>query len=277
LAIFLRSGKPYIDLTTKDNRGKFALTVLLDSAVYEWETTLAYRRKKERYIPRVPSKLATLLRHGANPRSQDQDEFSYLHICLGWFHPGEIEADLYREMLECLCVLINNGADVHAVSFDMSVTENAHNFRAGQLWEEALESCGFDVDQVYALDHNRDLEKSSDLYAPTDQRPRVRGPMDIQAYYDKCRKGLKGCATIHRIHKSYSTKSDYVAVRRTWTGKCRWPNGMIHERHYPYDEASDDSSSEQEEENRACASSDCSEYRSDTEDDSDEEMGGVPI
>jgi len=52
---------------------------------------------------------------------------------------------------------------------------------------------------------------------------------------------------------------------------------MIYESHSSDDEASNDSSSEQEEDNRARTCSDCSEYRSDTEDDFDEEMGGVPI
>jgi len=269
LTIFLSSGKPYIDLMAKDNKGKMALTFLLDLVVFDWQFYKASGPIRGSYHSDIPSKIATLLRHGANPRSQDRDGFSCLHICLGRFHPREIEANLYREMLECLCVLINNGADVHAVSLGRSVTETAHESRAGQLWEEALESCGFDVDQVYALDHNRDLKKSSDLYAPTDQRPRVRGPMAIQVYHDKCRRGIQGCATIHRRFPSGGWD--------TLTRKCRWPNGMIYELHDPNDETPDDSGSELEDENRVRAASDCSEYNFGTEDGSDEEMGGVPI
>jgi len=260
-------------MTAEDNEGRVALTALLDIAIFDWDFR-SNQTGKTQYTPDISSKITTLLRHGANPRSQNRDGYSCLHICLGWFPPGRIETNLYREVLECLCVLTNNGADVHAVSLRKSVTETAHWFRAGQLWEEALESCNFDVNQVYALDHNRDLKKSNDLYAPTDQCPRVRGPMDIQAYHDKCRKGLQGCATTHRRHRSILSRTTF---RWAWTGKCRWPNGMIHELHDFYDEASDDSSSEREEDNEAGASSDCSAYNSDTEDDSDEEMGGVQI
>jgi len=275
LTIFLRSGKPYIDLMAKDSEGQDALIFLLDCAVYHWDDRLKEIGIEEIYIsehtPDIRSKIATLLRHGANPRSQNHNAYSCLHICLGLYHPERIETDPRREMLECLCVLIESGADVHAVSLGRSVTETAHESRAGQLWEKALESCGFDVDQVYALDHNRDLKTSSDLYAPTDQRPRLRGPMAIQAYHDTCRKGTPGCATIHEWQR-WS-----VNALKMWTGKCRWPNGIIYELHHSYDGLSDDSSSEQEGYHRARTCSDCSEYDEDTEGDSDEEMGGVPI
>lgn len=262
MTIFLKFGQPYIDIAAEDYEGRDALTALLDIDTIEW------------YNPDIPSKIATLLRYGANPRSQNRDGDSCLHMCLGWFHPGRNETNLYGELLECLCLLINNGADVHAVSFDMSVTETAHESRAGQVWEEALESCNLDVNQVYALDHNRNLEKSSDIYAPTDQRPRVRGPMCIQAYHDKCRKGLQGCATFHRKIRHFLNS---VWVIQGWTGKCRWPNGMIHQEHCSYNEVSDDGSSEQEEDNRVCTASDFSSSDSDTEDGSDEEIGGDPI
>jgi len=232
LAIFLKSGQPYIDITAEDNEGEVALTALLDIAIFDWDD----RSKKigiteeigiSEYTPDIPSKIATLLRHGANPRSQNHNGYSCLHICLGWFHPERIEPDLYREVLESLCVLIKSGADVHAVSLGRSVTETAHESRAGQLWEEALESCGFDVDQVYALDHNRDLEKSDDLYAPTDQHHRVRGPMDAKAYHDTCRKRIQGCATIHHRHKPLVTWFDGNYYESSWTGRSRWATGCL--------------------------------------------------
>jgi len=268
--MFLRSGTPYIDLLAKDNNGEVALTFLLHRAVRDWRISSVYGRVTQ-YIYDFPPKIATLLQHGAKPRSEDRDGLSCLHICLGWFHPAKIAVCIRREMLECLCILINSGADVHAVSSGISVTEVAHESRAGKLWEDALESCGFDVDQVYASDHNKDLKKSSDLYAPTDQYPRRRGPMDNRAYHDKCWKELQGCVTVHVRYEAC------FSVEEKWSRKCRWPNGMIHDLHNPYNEASDDNSSEQEEDNRACPSSDRSEYNSDTEDSSDEEMGGVPI
>lgn len=273
MAIFLKFGQPYIDITAEDNEGQDALTALLECVRIDWSSRSGLFDLAE-YSPGVLRKIAILIRYGANPRSQNRNGKSCLRLCLGWPHPGKRGKDLYRERLECLCLLINNGADVHAISFDWSVTETAHDFRSGQLWEEALESCNLDVIKVYALDHNRHLKKSSDLYAPTDQRPRVRGPMDIQAYHDKCRKGLQRCATTHRIHEQFLR---FNRLPYLWTGKCRWPNGMINDEHESWDEAPDESSSEQEEDNRARTASDCSEYNSETEDGSDEEIGGVPI
>lgn len=277
MAIFLRSGMPYIDLLAKDVKGRDALALLLDSAVNDW----TWRSKHTGpYIPDIPSKIATLLRHGASPNLEAS---SYFHECSGALFLVQLPIKIYEEILNCFCVLIKGGADIYAVDngiLEMSVTEALHFCRHGHLWEHALELCGLNVDEVYAIDHNRSSDLSDDLYAPREGCQRTRGPMDTQAYHDKCRKGLQGCVTDHRKHRSYgSISSD--GWRNTWTGKCRRPNGMIHEWHDSSDEASVCSSSEDssgdEEDNRARISNDYSEYDQYEEDDSDEEMGGVPI
>lgn len=252
----------------KDNKGKVALTALLDMAAITWVFRSSYDNSIK-YRPDIPSRIATLLRHGSSPDLQGSSYFHQLGRTKG------VIVEVYEVISNCFCVLIKGGADIHAVDVGMSVTEFLHFCRRGHLWEHALELCGLNVDEVYAIDHYGGSDKSDDLYAPTDQRPRVRGPMDIRAYDDVWWKGSQRCATIHRTHRSHETESD--AVREKWIGKRRWPNGMVHEGHDPDDEASGDSSSEQEKDNRARASSDSSEHNSDTEDGSDEEMGGVPI
>ena len=249
----------------KDNEGNVALTALLDLTTGGWKAS---------YRPEIPSKVATLLRHGASPDLQGS---SYFHL-LSTRH--SIIQD-YKDKLNCFCILIKGGANIHAVDDrrDISVTEALHFCRHGHLWEHALELCGLDVDEVYAIDYNRSSVRSDDLYAPTDQHQRERGPMNIQEYRDKCRKWRQGCATIHRRHiKRWINEIGYPDESSSWTGSCRWPNGMIHEGHRPEDEWSVysgfEDSSEIEEDNRA---STCSDRSSDTEDDSDEEMGGVRI
>lgn len=263
LEIFLRFGKPYIDLMAKDNKGRVALTAFIDTV----ENGLGSFNKAD-----ITSKISTLLRHGASPDLQGSSYFHQLSIRNLPFKDDE-------DLSACFCILIKGGADIHAVDDrrDMSVTEALHSFRHGHLWEQALELCGFKVDEVYAIDHNRGSEISDDIYTPTNQRPRVRGPMDIPAYNDKCRKGLQGCAAIHRRHTTMETCTEGHQIRRwKWTGKCRWPNSMIHELHGSCDEASDDNSSEIEED-RVSIASDCGDHGSNTEDDYDEEMCGVPI
>lgn len=229
MIIFLEYGGPYLDLAIKDNNGNDALAFLLLRAALYWKSGSTGTAD-------VPAKIATLLRYGASANPQGSSRLHFIEK-LGIVEVYSME--IHEEILECLCLLIKSGADIYAVQDTMTVTEGAHEFRKGRLWEDALESCGFNVDEVYAKDHSRGSEAADDIYAPRKDRPRIRGPMDIEAYLDLDSNGIKTPESTTSEHEGEEDSGYYSDIDSFHLGKGR--------------------------------------ILTEIEDDSDGEMGGVPI
>lgn len=200
---------------------------LLSEAVSYWSA--GYKTAKNlKHLGMYPAKLATLLHHGADPRSRGPDGLTSLHACFdtNYNTPTREDGRIYlwaESLIECLCILITQGAEIYAVNPEsgLSVTEHAHLLRYGQLWEHALKLCSFDVYDVYAQDHTEGSEVSNDVYAPTRLCPRRQGPMDNNTnYYDSCSKGSKGCIIYHESWQSAWEHASHNVGER-----CRDLNG----------------------------------------------------
>ena len=123
-----------------------------------------------------------LVAHGADIAVRDKKGMSCLHALLSnkWFH-----YDLDRiAMIDALCLFLQLGADMHAVTLSgYSVTELANLLRNGQIWQEALEKAGYDVEGVFLEDSNYGSVISDDIYAPREGHSRRRGSYSDE-YFD---------------------------------------------------------------------------------------------
>lgn len=161
-------------------KGINALTYLLRSSLKFVHGDNTWHWERDPNIDGVPAKIATLLRHGASPNLEKSSYFHWIihrlpeTICSSWAH---------ERIVKCFIAFIKGGADIYAIENSWwSVTEILHYYRQGPTWEEALEACDFNVEEVYAKDHNRGALNSTDIYAPREGRPRRRGPMHTPAY-----------------------------------------------------------------------------------------------
>ncbi|KAI1120087.1 ankyrin repeat-containing domain protein [Nemania abortiva] len=112
----------------------------------------------------VSERLRTLLDAGANVHVRDAGGRSCLHeFVLRSYAPIEYDADV-RDRFLAIRLLVERGADVYAVDkFNRSVCEVAYNapaYRAshggfaGDLWDAALQSCGYDI-AAFRKNHQR--------------------------------------------------------------------------------------------------------------------------
>lgn len=174
----LKYGANYIDLKARDEDGR-------DSFLQMLCNLSSYASRKE-----IFQKVKLLLSYGAEIGTRDVFNRGCLHalVC----YPHNIYARSLKQfknfrqtVISILSTLIRMGADIYAVDIrGISVTELAHSYRNGRLWEEALKDCGLEVEHVYVKDYGIGTWVSDDIYAPRHDQPRQAGTFDID-YYDK--------------------------------------------------------------------------------------------
>ena len=133
-------------------------------------------------------KIQILHFYGVDIHSKDRYGRGCLHMLLGrptdYLWPSSHAEAKAKKIIGIFSHLINMGANLYAVDdAGWSVTEVAHGFRLGRLWEVALERSGLDIQQVYLDDHHSTVRYSNDIYAPDKDHPRQVRQLD-SAYYD---------------------------------------------------------------------------------------------
>ena len=185
--MYLRHGGDYNNLEERDERGRTPLLQMLES----WVTCPTHEDDYDGDL--IILKAQVLLSHGVDIDTRDDYGRGCLHTLLDGslgFHPTSQMSEetitvFLQGIIKFLAYLIRMGADIHAVDeAGISVTEFAHLFRWGRLWEEALRQCEIDVQKVYARDYWLGGTFSDDIYAPDVGHPRLVHTLD-RAYYDK--------------------------------------------------------------------------------------------
>lgn len=265
----LKYGRGYIDLSTRDNKGRNYILRML--SFIDCIRVAHYDKQLE---DDVIHKIQILHSYGVDIHSKDNYGRGCLHMLLDI--PRIEGENNVRITMIILSHLIGMGADIHAVDeAGGSVTELAHKNRLGRLWEAALERSGLDVQQVYLDDHHSTLRYSNDIYAPDKDHPRQVRPLN-SAYYDleDMRPSVKDILLYGQLDGSKNAPARVFDLTSTesseYDGKApEWSEDSIIE---DYNEESH-SSSEQHDQISGEDQPDPS-----TEDEySDQETGGVPV
>ena len=131
----------------------------------------------------LSQKIRLLVSHGADIGVRDKYGMTCLHALMSHVIVYSIPETWTEIMMDPLCLLVQLGADIHAVTHSgYSVTEWAHCLRRGHAWEEALEKAGYDVERVYLEDFNRGWSIADDVFAPDEGHRRRRGVFSSQYY-----------------------------------------------------------------------------------------------
>lgn len=173
--MILRYGKEFIDLKSQDEEGRdYFLRMCIEFCPISVSTSACGNN--------LSHNIRLLVSHGADVGVRDKYGTSCLHALISndWL---EHKSDIIDrgKMVHALCLLVQLGADIHAVTNSgYSVTEWAHFIRRGHIWEEALEKAGYDVERVYLEDFNHGWSIADDNCAPEGNRPRRRGSFSSQ-------------------------------------------------------------------------------------------------
>jgi hypothetical protein len=96
-----------------------------------------------------PATIRLLLQRGANIAARDPDGRTCLHWAFYGFRYPENEALFHRRLQASLILLVEAGADIHAVDKDnSSISEYAIKDKHWEIWEAVLRDCGKDMGQV---------------------------------------------------------------------------------------------------------------------------------
>lgn len=131
----------------------------------------------------IPDKIALLLQRGADVLSHDLDGNTCLHLVMRYRFDEECStapryrndsaSEYHKELKDILMLLLTAGADVTARnSFEFSPSDVAWDYGHWQQWTDALQECGYDINEV---DVERE-EESSCWASGTDIRVKTVRP-----------------------------------------------------------------------------------------------------